>query len=61
MVKYIYEHKNWTDFTWQEKAINAVFDKVLAEYYGFTEEELDFIIISYDIKYRVEKALESDE
>lgn len=27
-------------------------DKVLAECYGFTEEELDFII-NYDIKYRM--------
>ncbi|HRP40335.1 MAG TPA: DUF4172 domain-containing protein [Chitinophagales bacterium] len=25
MAKYIYEYKNWTDFTWNEKAINAVF------------------------------------
>jgi Fic family protein len=28
MAKYIYEHKNWTDFSWQEKAINAVFGQV---------------------------------
>jgi len=27
-------------------------DTVLAEHYGFTEEELDFII-NYDIKYRM--------
>jgi len=27
-------------------------DKVLAQEYGFTEEELDFII-NYDIKYRM--------
>ena len=27
-------------------------DKVLAKHYGFTEEELDFII-NYDIKYRM--------
>jgi len=25
MAKYIYEHKNWTDFSWQDKAINVVF------------------------------------
>ncbi len=25
MVKYIYEHTNWTNFSWDEKAINAVF------------------------------------
>jgi len=28
MVKYIYEHKNWTDFSWQDKAINVVFGEV---------------------------------
>ncbi len=28
MAKYIYEYKNWTDFTWDDKAINAVFGKV---------------------------------
>lgn len=28
MAKYIYEHKNWTDFTWHDKAINAVFGEV---------------------------------
>ena len=32
-------------------------DKVLAEHYGFTNEELDFII-NYDIKYRMGKGLE---
>lgn len=31
-------------------------DKVLAKHYGFTEEELDFII-NYDIKYRMGKEL----
>lgn len=28
MAKYIYEHKNWTDFSWNDKAINAVFGEV---------------------------------
>jgi len=28
MAKYIYEHQNWTDFTWQDKAINVVFGEV---------------------------------
>lgn len=28
MAKYIYEHKKWTNFTWDEKAINAVFGEV---------------------------------
>ncbi|MFM9840883.1 MAG: Fic family protein [Cyclobacteriaceae bacterium] len=28
MAKYIYEHRNWTKFTWQDKSINAVFGEV---------------------------------
>ena len=28
MAKYIYEHKNWTAFTWQDRVINAVFGEV---------------------------------
>lgn len=28
MAKYIYGYKNWTDFSWQDKAINAVFGEV---------------------------------
>lgn len=28
MAKYIYEYKNWTDFSWQDKAINGVFGEV---------------------------------
>src|SRR5690606_39882126 len=27
-LKYIYEHKNWTDFSWNDKALNAVFGEV---------------------------------
>lgn len=34
------------------KLIMNEIDKVLAKHYGFTEEELDFII-NYDIKYRM--------
>ncbi|WP_346696416.1 Eco57I restriction-modification methylase domain-containing protein [Barnesiella viscericola] len=34
------------------KPIIDEIDKILAKYYGFTEEELDFII-NYDIKYRM--------
>lgn len=36
----------------KSKPIIDEIDKVLAKYYGFTEEELDFII-NYDIKYRM--------
>lgn len=28
MAKYIYEYKNWTDFSWQDKAINDIFGEV---------------------------------
>ncbi len=34
------------------KPIIDEIDRVLAKYYGFTDEELDFII-NYDIKYRI--------
>ena len=35
-------------------------DRVLAAHYGFTEEELDFIL-NYDIKYRMGREAESEE
>lgn len=28
MAKYIYEHKNWTDFSWDDRAIIALFGEV---------------------------------
>lgn len=28
MAKYIYEYENWTDFSWQDKAINVLFGEV---------------------------------
>ena len=34
------------------KSIIDEIDRVLAKHYGFTDEELDFII-NYDIKYRM--------
>ena len=48
---YIYEYK-----ISKSKPIIDQIDTVLAEHYGFTEAELDFII-NYDIKYRMGKAL----
>jgi hypothetical protein len=42
------------------KPIIDEIDKVLAKHYGFTEEELDFIV-NYDIKYRMGSELESEE
>ena len=46
----------------KSKPIIDEIDKLLAKHYGFTEEELDFII-NYDIKYRMGDELKegSDE
>jgi hypothetical protein len=42
-----------------EKPIIDEIDRVLARHYGFTDEELDFII-NYDIKYRMGRDAESE-
>ena len=42
------------------KSIIDEIDTILAQHYGFTPEELDFII-NYDIKYRMGKELEENE
>lgn len=42
------------------KSIIDEIDKLLAKHYGFTDEELDFII-NYDIKYRMGDELNEDE
>ena len=44
----------------QSKPILDEIDTVLAGHYGFTAEELDFIL-NYDIKYRLGRSTESDE
>ena len=44
----------------KSKPIIDEIDKVLAKHYGFTEEELDFVI-NYDIKYRMGDELNTDE
>ena len=51
----IYEYK-----VNKSKPIIDEIDKVLAKHYGFTEEELDFII-NYDIKYRMGDELSTEE
>lgn len=43
----------------KSKPIIDEIDKVLAEHYGFTDEELDFII-NYDIKYRMGSELDNE-
>jgi hypothetical protein len=44
----------------QSKPIIDEIERVLAKHYGFTDEELDFII-NYDIKYRMGRGDEEDE
>ena len=44
----------------QSKPILDEIDRVLAQHYGFTDEELDFII-NYDIKYRMGQDASSGE
>ena len=41
------------------KPIIDEIDRVLAKHYGFTDEELDFII-NYDIKYRMGRDSEEE-
>ena len=50
----IYEYK-----IYKSKPIIDEIDKLLASHYGFTEEELDFII-NYDIKYRMGDELKEE-
>jgi hypothetical protein len=44
----------------KSKPIIDEIDKVLDQHYGFTEEELDYII-NYDIKYRMGRDAEGDD
>ena len=44
----------------ESKAIIDKIDSVLAKHYGFTKEELDFII-NYDIEYRMRSELNEEE
>ena len=51
-----------TDYEYYHKLSKPVIDQidcVLAKHYGFTDEELDFII-NYDIKYRMGREREED-
>lgn len=41
-------------------ALESVIDRLVYQLYGFTEEELDFII-NYDIKYRMGDELNENE
>jgi len=46
-------HQYWVE---KVKTVADEIDRVLAEHYGFTDEELDYII-NYDIKYRMGDSL----
>ena len=64
IAEYTYKNKGTVRFAQffpkKSKPIIDEIDKVLAKHYGFTEEELDFII-NYDIKYRMGDELESND
>ena len=65
-VRRIYNYKSTGRVEYDEfymklsKPIIDEIDKVLAKHYGFTEEELDFII-NYDIKYRMGEELKKED
>src|SRR5207245_7684539 len=46
------ETNSYTIYAKKSKPILDEIDRVLAEHYGFTDEELEFIL-SYDLKYRI--------
>jgi hypothetical protein len=63
--KVVYQKANGETIYYQynprlSKQIIDEIDIVLAEHYGFTEEELDFII-NYDIKYRMGEEINSED
>ena len=47
-------------FAWKSKEIIDEIDQRLAKLYGFSDEELDFIV-NYDIKYRLGGAEAAEE
>lgn len=63
IVEYKYRNRGVVRFAQffpkKSKPIIDEIDKVLAKHYGFTDEELDFII-NYDIKYRMGDELNND-
>ena len=62
-IKKVYVGTVQTDYEYYHKKSKSIIDEIdtlLAKHYGFTDEELDFII-NYDIKYRMGKELESEE
>jgi hypothetical protein len=65
-VRYVIHSKTRGDqetfkyLNFKSKPILDKIDSVLASHYGFTEEELDFIV-NYDIKYRLGRDTEADD
>lgn len=62
--EYTYRNKGKVNFAQffprLSKSVIDEVDKVLAKHYGFTDEELDFII-NYDIKYRMGDELNAND
>jgi len=51
---------SYTIYARKSKRVIDKIDRILADHYGFTDEELDFII-NYDIKYRMGDQLLKEE
>ena len=60
----LYKATGWIEYDEfyprESKVVADEIDTVLARHYGFTAEELDFII-NYDIKYRLGRDTEGEE
>ena len=46
LAKYLYEHKKWTTFSWQDKAINTVFGEVPYSHERLAREPIKLIPVS---------------
>jgi hypothetical protein len=63
MAKYIYEYKNWTDFTWENADIHSIFGevrwmqgKIIGQMnaLGFSaKEEATFNALTLDVVYKI--------
>jgi len=51
MAKYIYEYKNWTDFTWENAVIHSIFEEVRCTRLLTLEHPLSF----WNVKAKIEK------
>ena len=55
MAKYIYEYKNWTDFTWENAVIHSIFGEVRWTRLLTLEHPLNF----WNMKTKIEKKFDT--